>query len=167
MKIIDKNGKLELTDYNELEVYAIACKIENEGVEFYKQLSKNSKNVQTKEMLELLMQEEQRHCELLGERFNYLKKVKNKASEEVELLNKLEYGVFQPFKSIKNLDTLLSDKKRTLEMALIIEDKILDFYEKCRKKLISVLSEIELDSIINVEKKHKMFFMDMINSIND
>ena len=36
MKIVEQDGKLAITDFNEEEAYEIACNIEKEGIKFYK-----------------------------------------------------------------------------------------------------------------------------------
>ena len=61
MKIDYSKGRIEITDFNSLEAYKIARKMERDGIEFYKRLQSQSLSPQVNEALGFLLQEEKRH----------------------------------------------------------------------------------------------------------
>ena len=48
MKIEQKGNSFIITNFDEIEAYKVACKIEKEGLKFYKKLAENVDNIKAK-----------------------------------------------------------------------------------------------------------------------
>ena len=64
MKIENKNDLLIVTDFDEIEAYIIACKIEADGAHFYKKIYNQVQDEKAKESIGLLLKEEEKHLKL-------------------------------------------------------------------------------------------------------
>lgn len=163
MKIQEKNGKLDVVDFNELDAYKIASKIEQDGIAFYKNLANGVKDDAAKKRLEFLLSEEKRHLSFFQD---CLSKVEEKAEDGFEddnLLSFMDYGIFQPYEHMSQMKDVIDDVDKALDIGIIVEDRTVKFYQACKDKLISQDAKQELENIINEEQKHKELLLSMLN----
>ncbi|MDD5154964.1 MAG: ferritin family protein, partial [Candidatus Omnitrophica bacterium] len=65
MKIQDKKDKLVIVDFDEFEAYRIACRIEEEGLQFYGKLAGSVGDPKIAQTLNFLIGEEKNHLRFL------------------------------------------------------------------------------------------------------
>lgn len=163
MKIEEKEGELLITDFNQLEAYKIACKIEKDGIEFYEGILNKEKNDNIKKELSFLIKEEKEHLKFFeGCRFEAGQDIKD-GFEEDDVLNYMDYGIFEPYRHIAGLADKIDDEKKALRLGVAIEEKSIKFYKACRAEVSSLQTKRELSNIIEEEKRHKMRFEDMLS----
>jgi len=165
MKIEEKEGKLIVTDFNEIEAYRIASKIEKDGIGFYEKLSSAAKNKELKNALRFLLQEEKKHLKFFEDCLTKLRQEKEDVWEDDDLLTSLDYGIFQPYQSIEQLENILRDAGKALRLGLIIEEKSIKFYEICREKISGLQAKKEISYIIDEENRHKQLLEDVLTNI--
>ena len=159
MKIEEKDGKLVITDFSEMEVYRIACTVEREGIHFYEKLRECVNTFKSQEALELLITEERRHLKFFQERLYELRRAQDEGvSEEEDLISSMDFGVFQPFSRMSQTCKAVEDVKKAFSLAVTVEDKSINLYEECKARVSSEDVKKELTAIIEEEKKHKDLF---------
>ena len=165
MKIEERGNELVVTDFNELEAYKIASKIEKDGLRFYKELSEIAGSEETRRELEILIREEEKHLKFFDKQLNRLRQKIKDGFEEDDLLNYMDYGVFEPFESAKEKIAQKIDKAgKALRLGVIMEDKSIKFYNVCSGK-VSGKAKDEIENIIAEEKKHKSLLEKMSNKL--
>lgn len=164
MKIEEINGKMVITDFNELEAYKIASKIEKDGIEFYTKLFDNA-NPNVKDNIGIILQEERKHLTFFSNKLEEARSKIEDRFEEDDLLDRIDYGIFQPYSRIEDLHKFVRNPKEAFRLALILEEKTLKFYTLCAKKISSEGTKIELQGIIEEEKKHKELFATMLSTL--
>lgn len=162
MKIEEKNGQLVIVDFNELEAYKIACKIEEDGLHFYKKLMEKISGDAPKSALAFLIKEEEEHLKFFEESLFKLEEKEEDSFEGDDLLSTMDYGVFRPYEDSQELEKILSDMNRTLHLGIVIEDKSIKFYEFCKRKVKDKKVKAEISKIIKEERKHKQHLEDML-----
>ncbi|MEW6008774.1 MAG: ferritin family protein [Candidatus Omnitrophota bacterium] len=162
MKIEEKNGKLSIVDFDEIEAYKIASKIEQDGIDFYKSLAAKADSQQTKETLNFLIEEEKKHLKFFQNCLFPLRQDKGDLFEEDDLFKVMDYGIFIA-KNSEELKAIISKPKKALEFGLAIEDKSIKFYSSCRDFVGSSASKQEISKIIREEEKHKLLLQDLLN----
>ncbi|MFA5117738.1 MAG: ferritin family protein [Candidatus Omnitrophota bacterium] len=162
MRIQEKNGNFEVVDFDAVEAYKIACKIETDGLEFYAYLLKNVAAEPARKALFYLLKEEQKHLSLFESRLSELRQRTSDLSEDDDLLSSMEYGIFQPYKNIEELALLVRDPAKALRLGLKVEDVSIGFYEACRNNVISPQAKEEISSIIKEEQKHKRLLQEIL-----
>lgn len=165
MKIVERDNKLVVVDYNESEVYTIACKIKKDSLKFYGYLSGKKQDAKTKEALQFLIDAEKKHLEFFESRLNFFHHKKADNQENNNLLNEIDYGIFQPFSSIKNPEDVIENSKEALKLAALLKKNSIKFYKECKANVNTLLAEIELDAIITKEENQKELLEDMIKSL--
>lgn len=101
MKIVDQDGKLVVTDFNEEEAYQIACNIEKEGIRFYKKLKTKQTDAKVREMLDFMINDEEKHLKFFESARNELQKQMDVEVEANDLIMSMDFGIFQPYESIE------------------------------------------------------------------
>ncbi|MCF7908478.1 MAG: ferritin family protein [Candidatus Omnitrophica bacterium] len=165
MKIEEKNDKLVITDFTEFEAYRIAEKIEKDGVDFYKRLAAKVVELQVKSTLELLVSEEVRHLRIFEYLLSEVRKNGEDISEDNDLLSSIDFGIFQGLKRQEELEKIITDTKKAIELAVVIESKTVAFYEFCKNSVSAEKVKKELDRIISEEKNHRGLLQDLLKSI--
>jgi rubrerythrin len=156
MKIEERDNKLVITDFNELEAYKIARRIEKHGRQFYEKLHERAEEPAVKDMLGFLKEEEERHLAFFEERLDSVREEKEDYFEEDDMLDAMDFGIYHPYEQdLKKLEDILDNKKRVLELGLKIEQRAIDFYKACKDKVGSAQTRDHLQSIIEQEEKHK------------
>jgi rubrerythrin len=165
MKIEEQQGKLIVVDFNELDSYKIACKIEKDGVWFYNKIMGVVDQPESKEVLGFLIQEEKKHLAFFEECLSHVRQMREDHFEEDDLLSTINFGIFEPYQSIDELENILSDVQKALKLGIIVEEKSIKFYEACRMHVSSKEAKQKIGDIIEEETKHKAL-LESISSHN-
>ena len=155
MKIELKQGQFVITDFNEFEAYRIASKIEKDGMRFYSKLFDCTKDADTKKALEFLMVEEKKHLKFFEDCLGKLREEKEDTSEENDLLASMNFGIFEPYQSMVEACKIVEDRKKALNLGILVEERSINFYETCKNYIKSPETKNALDNIIADEKQHK------------
>ena len=164
MKITEKNGSLSIADFDEVDAYKIACRIEKDGIGFYSRLSQGQKDKKAKEAIDFLITEEQKHLNLF-EKFvaDVRARLDKEKNENEDLLASIDYGIFWPYQNMKNLDELMQDVRLAFKLAVLVEDKSISFYKLCAEQVSVPDVKAELLKIVEEEDKHKKLFMKLLD----
>ncbi len=155
MRIEEKGGEFVIVDFDELEAYKIARKIERDGLNFYKKLLEKAVEEKTKKALAFLIEKEREHLNFFGDRLSEIREKKDDSFEEDDLLGTIDYGIFQPYQSMEQLEKALDDPRKALRLGLIVENHSIKFYKSCRDKVTSEKTKEEMTRIIEDECEHK------------
>ena len=165
MKILEQNGKLTIMDFSEEEAYEIACNIEKEGIKFYKKLRDKQTDAKIIEMLDFMLKDEENHLNFFESTRAELQERLDVEMEDNELIMSMDFGIFQPYESIENIEEVITDSKRALKLGAIVENKAIAFYAECKEKVSSETTKKEIEKIIAEEIKHKTLFEEMLGKI--
>lgn len=165
-----KENSIVKSPYNILEVIQIAINIEKDGIQFYTQLAKKTKDKKVKEIFLKMAGDEELHVtkldsmmELLSDVKNiyvdyedeeyissYLKDISDNQVFAVEDINKTNKGI-----SVKD----------ALEYSLRNEDKAINFYTAFKKYAENQKAQYILDLIIAEEQTHKVILNELISKL--
>ncbi len=162
MRIEEKDGSLVIVDFDELEAYKIARAIESEGARFYSALASKADDAAVRKALELLAFQEKDHLDFFDGELRRLRERREDAFEEDDLLAVIDYGIFQPYRSMADLAEALDNPRNALRLGLIVEEKSIQFYEACRPRVSSPETREEIDRIIGEERSHKRTIEDLL-----
>ncbi len=165
MRVEEVKGELVIVDFDEMEAYKIACKIEKDGIEFYQRLLSKltPENDKAKKILSFLLNEEYEHLKFFEESLFRLRQKKEEDSEDEDILTSMDYGIFSAYQNIKELQAILDEPAKALRLGIAIEEKSIKFYECCRGHVTSGEVKQELAVIIDEEAKHKEVLADMVS----
>jgi rubrerythrin len=162
MRIEEKNGRLAVTDFDAFEAYRIACKIEADGIAFYKELRESVKDAQARKAISFLLGEEQKHLSFFDSQLSRLRQEKDDRSEDNDLLSSFEYGIFHPEGLGAGAKERIKDQRGAFSFGVRIENNSIQFYRACKAKISSKDAVKELASIIRQELRHRKLFSELL-----
>lgn len=162
MRIEEKNGDLVIVDFNELEAFKIASKIEKDGIDFYEKLAERAAQRRARDTLRLLAGQERDHLEFFDGEHSKIRELRQDRFEEDDLLGSIDYGIFQPYRGIAELEKALDSPRKVFRMGIIIEEKSVRFYEFCMRHVSSHETQEGIAGIIKEEREHKRLLEDML-----
>jgi rubrerythrin len=125
----------------------------------------STKDESVKSKFQFLLEQEYKHLEFFEERIQKLEGAKGEGFEEDDLLTCFDYGIFQPYKEIRDLDNYLDNVKKALRLGLIVEENSVKFYKKCCEKVSSDRAKTELLIIAEEETEHRKLIEKIIASL--
>ncbi len=154
MRIEERNGELTVVDFSEFTAYRIACKIEKDGIKFYRKVSSGLENAEAREMLEFLIEEERKHLKFFEDCLLSAREGGEDDSEDDDLISAVDFGIFQPYQNMADLEKAVKDTRKALQLGMVVENKSIKFYEACLKNVSSPDTRREIGNIIEEEKRH-------------
>ena len=165
MKIQEKAGKFIISSFNALDAYKIASRVEKDGITFYQKLMNKVDDPKSKETLKFLLKEEEKHLKFFKDCLYEIKETSEDKFEEDDLLGSMDFGIFWPYQSIEDLESKLSNNRKAFSLGIAIEDKSINFYQACRDNITAEDIKLELDNIIEEEKKHKVLLESLLKGV--
>ena len=159
MKIEENNDSFVIVDFDEFEAYYLACKLEKDGLRFYRRLDQVSLEEKIKQTIKLLIQEELNHLIFFEQQLALLRKEKEDFVEDNDLIANLNLGIF---KLDENDINQFSDYNKIFTLAIKLEEKTILFYQQVQKNISTLLAQSALAKIIDEEKKHKRLLESLI-----
>jgi len=163
VKIDYNKGQIEISDFNSLEAYKIARKMEKDGIDFYQKLQAQNFSPEVSRALGFLLQEEKRHLKLFEDKIFELQKDSADGFEEEALVDFIDSKVFAPFDSLKNLDKYLTEKAKALKLGVAIEKNSVGFYQACLNNLSTSAAKKDLEFLIKEENAHLAILENLLN----
>ena len=164
MKIEDKNGILVIVDFNDLEAYKIARKVEKDGIAFYKKLLDLAINDKTRAVLEALLEEEKKHLKFFEDMMFSIRE-EEWIEKEDDLLDDLNYGIFPDNIPELEVSQFLDKPEKAVGLGIVMERRTIEFYQACRKKVLNEKAKKEIGKIIEKESEHKNILQGLLRDI--
>ncbi|MFH1855961.1 MAG: ferritin family protein [Candidatus Omnitrophota bacterium] len=164
MKVEEIHGALIITDFNQIEAYKIACKIEKDGIEFYKSLLESVGEEDAREEIKFLLREEINHLKFFEHRLDELRQNIEDGFEEDDLFNYLDYEVFEPYRQAREMIAdKINNAEKALRLGILIEERAVNFYQACSEQISSLVKDVVVN-IMKEEERHKSILEKMLNN---
>ena len=164
MRIEEKDGAFIIVDFNDLEAYKIARKIEKDGMDFYQDLMNLTDNEKTREALRLLIQEEEKHLKYFEDTLFDLRK-NEWFEKEDDLLEEMDYGIFPSPSHEEEAMRFLDAPEKALGMGIVLENRAIQFYEACQQRVTDEKAKRQITKIIQTEQEHKNILRDILKEM--
>ena len=151
---MNEDGTIQLSDFNELQSYKIARKLEKDGMDFYNTLLASSSEESVNSALKFLLESEKEHYDYFEKRIEELQAEKGDGFEEEDITDFVDTDIFTPqeIEQKKNID--FSNASSAILYGLIVEAKSIAFYTALQKNTTDDKGRSALEDIIEEEKKH-------------
>ena len=158
---IDKNGQITIFDFNPVQAYKIAVKMEKNGIEFYQDLLKQVRDEEARREIDFLIEQEQEHLKTFQELLNKEKEVTQDSFEEDDIVNYVNTHVFDS-SSEKEKAKGMEHRHTALEEAMNMERRSIVFYEGCLLHSKGAQAKKAFKKILEEEKKHLSKFAELL-----
>lgn len=162
MRVEERSGALVVVDFNELEAYKIAMRIESDGIAFYEALAGRVSDGSARHAVLSLAREERDHLDFFRGELERIKGAKEDPFEEDDLATALDYGIFAPY---RDLAAAVRDPRKALTLGVLVEERTAQFYAACRDRVSSEDAKRALDRILAEERAHALCLAGMRDAI--
>jgi rubrerythrin len=153
--------EIKIYDFNYLEAYKIARCMEREGIAFFEQVKTSIAASEIKEVIESLIKEEEAHLAFFQERIEDIQRYLEDGFDEDDLVDHVDTQVFSLFRET-NIPEVLSDRRKALLFAILIEKRSVSFYQEILKRTEDETGRRAVQELILQEKKHEEKFKQLL-----
>ena len=140
------------------EIYQFAIRIEENGIKFYSEFAKKTKNKKIKDLFSALSYAEVEHKKTFEKMLSEIEKYEPQEAYPEEYFSYLKAyadGLIFDLKQLKEQQNKLKTTTQILDFAIQREKDSILYYQEI-KNLISEKQQKELEKIINEERKHML-----------
>jgi rubrerythrin len=149
------------------EVYQLAIKIEENGMKFYSEFAKKTKNKKLKDLFSALTYAEVEHKKSFEKMLSEIEKYEPQEVYPEEYFSYLKAyadGLIFDFDQLKKQQNKLKTIVQILDFAIQREKDSILYYQEI-KNLVSETQHKELEKIINEERKHLLDLTHLKNTL--
>ncbi|MFH0771772.1 MAG: ferritin family protein [Candidatus Omnitrophota bacterium] len=150
MKIAYKGEEIILYDFEPLEAYNIARKLELEGINFYTIFAAHCDNKETKAAIEYLLLEERDHLRIFENKIVAF----GGPFEEMSVADEVDTTVFGSFGESVDLIEIVKTKNKAIDSGILFEKRSISFMESCLEKTVNSETREAFEDIIKEERRH-------------
>jgi len=159
MKIDISGGEIKIFDFDALEAYTIAGKMESEGISLYRSMRDNIDDPGVKEAIGFLISEEREHLVFFEKRVNELVRSGEKATDLADIADS---KVMSELVGLSEPGDLLFSGSEALKLAVSIEKRAISFYSQMLENTSDAEGREALQQIIKEEESHRDKFKSML-----
>lgn len=153
IKMLD-DGSIQLGDFNALQAFKIARKLEKDGVTFYtKALSLIAKK-EIQDVIKYLLESEKEHLAFFESRISALQQEGEDGFEDDDVADYMDASVFPTVNVSDDSSEIYSQLSRTLTFGYKCEEKSIAFYTALLKNTSDEEAKKALQEIIKEEEYH-------------
>jgi rubrerythrin len=154
MKIDFSGDEAVIYDFNDLEAYRIARKMEADGIYYYSRMLDEILKPKIIEVLELLIRDERKHLTLFQEKVEELAEAYGVADEGETLADIIDSKVFDVLQDPKRVADIVCTPQEAVRLAIEIEKRSIAFYGRILKDSPGITAPAALQNIIREEHEH-------------
>lgn len=154
MKVDFSKDEIKVFDFDELEAYRIARKLERDGVYFYTRMRDEVLQPEIREVVEMLISDEKKHLSLFEEKVEHLCREQKVLDEDETLADILDSHVMDIMKDSEQITNILCDPQEALRLGISTEKRSISFYNNLMQNTSDESGRDALAQIIREEEEH-------------
>jgi rubrerythrin len=158
---ISKDGCILLSDFSPVQAFKIAKKMEQDGIQFYKDLLETLKDEEARREIGFLIEQEQQHLDTFVRLLKEQKEETADGFEEDDIIDYMNASVFEVSER-KGIAGNMDHRHTALEEALNLERRSIVFYEACVRSAAGAASKKSFEKIIEEEQSHLKKFGELL-----
>jgi rubrerythrin len=154
MKVDFSGDEIEIFDFDELEAYKIARKLEEDGLYYYSRMKEEVLKPEIRAVIELLLAEERKHLHNFEDKIEELVHEQKVLDEEETLPEIVDSHVMDVLKDSKRVADILCNPQEALRLGIAVEKRTIAFYQTLQKNTSDNAGKEALSTLIEEEKQH-------------
>lgn len=154
MKVDFSTDEIKIFDFNELEAYRIARKLERDGVYFYSRMRDEALRPEIRKVVEMLISDEKKHLSLFEEKVEELCREQKVIDEDETLADIVDSHVMDTLKDSEQIANILCNPQEALKLGISTEKRSIAFYNNLLKNTTDESGREALAEIISEEEDH-------------
>jgi rubrerythrin len=154
MKVDFSGDEIRIYDFNELEAYRVARKLEQDGIYYYSRMMEEVLKPKIREVVEMLLGDERRHLRLFEEKVVELSRAGGDADDEETLPEIVDSHVMDILKDSARVADILCNPQEALRLGIAVENRSIAFYGAILEKTHDDSGSKAIQELIQEEKDH-------------
>lgn len=151
---ITDSGDVLLSDFNALQAYKIARKLEKDGIDFYTKVLETSGDKDLNSAIKYLIESEKDHLSFFQSRISQLQAEAADGFEEEDVTDFIDSSIFRPEELAQRGSIDFTQPVSALTYGVIVEAKSVSFYSALLENVTDETAREAVQAIIAEEKKH-------------
>lgn len=151
---ITDTGEVLLSDFNALQAYKIARKLEKDGIDFYSKVLETSGDKELNSAIKYLIESEKDHLSFFQARISQLQAEAVDGFEEEDVTDFIDSSIFRPEELAQRESIDFAEPESALNYGVIVETKSVSFYSAMLENVTDEAAREAVQAIIAEEKKH-------------
>lgn len=154
MKVDFSKDEIKIFDFDELEAYRIARKLEKDGVYFYTRLMEEISTPEIRDVVEMLISDEKKHLSVFEGKIENLCHEQKVLDEDETLADILDSHVMDIMKDSEQIANILCDPQEAFKLGISTEKRSISFYSGLLQNTSDESGRDAIAQIIREEEEH-------------
>jgi rubrerythrin len=154
MKVDFSGDQIKIYDFDELEAYRIARKIESDGMYYYSRMKDEVLKPEIRNAVEMLLNDERRHLDLFDQKVEELARKRKIVDEGETIEDIIDSKVLNVLKDTKQVADVLCDPQEAVRLGISVEKRSVAFYKEILQTTKDKTGKEALNNIIKEEQGH-------------
>lgn len=154
MKVDFSGDEIRIFDFNELEAYKIARKLEEDGIYYYSRMKEEVLNPKILDAVEILLSDERKHLRLFQQKVEELSRKHKVLDDEETLPEIVDSHVMDTLKDSDRVADILCNPQEALRLGVSVEKRSIAFYGNILKTTKDESGRTAIRKLIEEEEKH-------------
>lgn len=154
MKVDFSGDEIKIYDFDELEAYRVARKLERDGVYYYTRMKEEVLKPEIREVVEMLISDERRHLGLFEEKVEELCHEQDVVDEDETLADIVDSGVMDVLADSEQVGNILCNPQEALRLGISVEKRSIAFYGEILQATRDEAGRTAIEELIKEEEDH-------------
>jgi rubrerythrin len=154
MKVDFSGDEIQIYDFDELESYRVARKMEEDGIYYYSRVKDEVLRPEIRNVIEMLIADEKKHLGLFQDKIDELAKERQIIDEGDTLTDIVDSKVMDVLKDSARVADILCNPQEAVRLGLAVESRSVAFYERILENTEDKRGRAALEQLIQEEKEH-------------
>jgi rubrerythrin len=154
LRVDFRGEEIIIFDFDELEAYKIARKLEEDGIYYYSRMKEEVLKPKIRDVIQMLLDDERKHLNLLEEKIEELSNKRDVSDDEEMLLDIVDSKVMDILKNSDHVSNALCNPQEALKLGASVEKHSIAFYNSVLNNTEDESGRAAIEKLIREEEKH-------------
>lgn len=154
MKVDFSGDEIKISDFDELEAYRIARKLEEDGIYYYSRMKDEVLKPKIRDVIEMLIGDERKHLDLLEKRVEELAHKHDMVDEGETLADIIDAKVMDVLKDSERVADILCSPQEAIRLGISVEKRSIAFYNEILKSTQDKTGRAAIEELMREEQDH-------------
>ena len=154
MKVDFSGDEIKIFDFDELEAYRIARKMEQDGLYYYSRMKEEVHQPEIRRVIEMLIEDERDHLNLFERKIEGLAREHGVDDEGETLADIVDSKAMDVLKDTARVAEILCDPHEALRLGASVERRSIAFYREILRSTEDSAGKAAIEELIEQEQDH-------------
>jgi len=154
MKVDFSGDEIMIYDFDELEAYRVARKLERDGVYYYSRMKDEITTPEIRDVVEMLIVDEKQHLNMFDEKVQEICRERKVLDEDETLADIVGSRVMDILTDSEQVANILCSPQEALRLGISVEKRSIAFYSQLLQNTRDESGRAAIEELIGEEREH-------------